>query len=224
MWRRMSVMRPKTWPRIARGCETLLAVARRSLPGSTRCMAPTWSTSICASRSGADHRRRVGHARAPAASAWSWWRTACPCCSPAVTARASPRRTRAGAGSRPACSNRPCARWACRGDELTAWLGPAISQEHFEVGDEVREAFVDADRGRGRCIRARMRAAAGRRISSGLRAGGWRALGVTDVQWREWCTFADRERFYSHRRDGKGGRMAALIWREAHLAVRARGA
>ena len=40
------------------------------------------------------------------------------------------------------------------------------------------------------------------------------ALGVTQVTGGEWCTFADRERFFSHRRDGKGGRMAALIWRD----------
>ena len=38
----------------------------------------------------------------------------------------------------------------------------------------------------------------------------------TDVSGGHWCTFADRARFYSHRRDGKGGRMAALIWRETH--------
>ena len=40
------------------------------------------------------------------------------------------------------------------------------------------------------------------------------SLGVTDVHGGDCCTYADRERFYSHRRDGKGGRMAALIWRE----------
>jgi copper oxidase (laccase) domain-containing protein len=40
------------------------------------------------------------------------------------------------------------------------------------------------------------------------------ALGVSDVSGGEWCTYADPARFFSHRRDGKGGRMAAVIWRE----------
>jgi len=99
------------------------------------------------------------------------------------------------------------------GDELTAWLGPAISQRHFEVGEEVRETFVNADR------------AANSRFKMNAR-GRWQAdlpglarlrlasLGVTDVHGGNECTYADRERFYSHRRDGKGGRMAALIWRD----------
>ncbi len=97
---------------------------------------------------------------------------------------------------------------------LTAWLGPAISREHFEVGGEVRDAFMAHDAGaaadftpnaRGRW-QADLAGLARRRLA---------ALGVTDVHGGEWCTFADRERFFSHRRDGKGGRMAALIWREA---------
>jgi len=97
--------------------------------------------------------------------------------------------------------------------DLTAWLGPAISRAHFEVGGEVREAFVAADAGaaaefvpnaRGRW-QADLAGLARRRLA---------ALGVADVHGGEWCTFADRGRFFSHRRDGKGGRMAALIWRD----------
>jgi len=99
------------------------------------------------------------------------------------------------------------------GRDLTAWMGPAISREHFEVGDEVRAAFVDKDAGtaaafvrneRGRW-RADLVALARRRLA---------ALGIHQVHGGEWCTFADRERFFSYRRDGKGGRMAALIWKE----------
>jgi len=37
---------------------------------------------------------------------------------------------------------------------------------------------------------------------------------VREISGGEWCTFADSAKFFSHRRDGKGGRMAALIWRE----------
>ena len=98
--------------------------------------------------------------------------------------------------------------------ELLAWLGPSISREHFEVGGEVRDAFVAADAAApaefvpnpGGRWQADLPGLARRRLT---------ALGVTAVRGGSWCTFADRERFFSHRRDGKGGRMAALIWRTA---------
>ena len=95
---------------------------------------------------------------------------------------------------------------------LTAWLGPAISQPNFEVGDEVRAAFVDGDAGAAihfdRNPRGRWQA-----DLAGLARRRLAALGLADVHGGHWCTVADRERFFSHRRDGRGGRMAALIWR-----------
>jgi len=99
------------------------------------------------------------------------------------------------------------------GNELCAWLGPAISQDHFEVGNEVREAFVKADR--AAFSRFRMNAR-GRWQADlvGLARLRLASLGVTDISGGNWCTYADQERFYSHRRDKKGGRMAALIWRD----------
>lgn len=98
-------------------------------------------------------------------------------------------------------------------ERLIAWLGPTISQQHFEVGDDVRTAFVSGDpasesafvanaRGRWQCdlyALARLRLA---------------ALGVRDVFGGGWCTYAETPRFFSYRRDGQCGRMAALIWRE----------
>jgi YfiH family protein len=99
------------------------------------------------------------------------------------------------------------------GTELTAWMGPCISREHFEVGYEVQAAFVAQDAGaavaftpnaRGKW-QADLVALARRRLN---------ALGMHEVSGGEWCTFADSARFFSHRRDGKGGRMAALVWRE----------
>jgi len=94
---------------------------------------------------------------------------------------------------------------------LIAWLGPAIGPAHFEVGEEVRAAFVMHDRealsafsanarGRWQCDLA---ALARQRL---------RRLGITAVFGGGWCTFADRERFFSHRREAPCGRMAALIW------------
>jgi len=98
------------------------------------------------------------------------------------------------------------------GGELRAWLGPCISREHFEVGEEVREVFVSADAGASACFE---RNVAGRWQADLVRLAQRRleSLGVSDINGGQWCTFADRERFYSHRRDGKGGRLAALIWR-----------
>jgi YfiH family protein len=98
--------------------------------------------------------------------------------------------------------------------DLSAWLGPAISREYFEVGDEVREAFVKTDpeaaslfvpNARGRW-QADLEALARLRLT---------ALGVNDASGGKWCTFADRANFFSHRRNGKSGRLAALIWRNS---------
>jgi YfiH family protein len=95
--------------------------------------------------------------------------------------------------------------------ELMAWLGPAIGPAHFEVGGEVRAAFVAHDaaaaaaftanaRGRWQCDLA---ALARQRLA---------AAGVRAVFGGSCCTYADPLRFYSYRRDGPCGRMAALIW------------
>lgn len=95
--------------------------------------------------------------------------------------------------------------------ELSAWLGPAISAAHFEVGEEVRQAFLVGDpgaatafarnaRGRWQCDLATL---ARRRLTG---------LGVTDVSGGDHCTYADASRFFSFRRDGHCGRMAALVW------------
>jgi YfiH family protein len=96
--------------------------------------------------------------------------------------------------------------------ELQAWLGPAILQANFEVGADVRDAFTGGDAGaadyfvpnaRGRW-QADLVGLARRRLQK---------LGAHDITGGEWCTVADPGRFFSHRRDGRGGRMAALIWR-----------
>ena len=98
-------------------------------------------------------------------------------------------------------------------DQLTAWLGPAILQANFEVGADVRDAFMAGDAGaadyfvpnaRGRW-QADLVGLARRRLER---------LGVNDIGGGQWCTVADSRRFFSHRRDGRGGRMAALIWKE----------
>ncbi len=97
--------------------------------------------------------------------------------------------------------------------ELMAWLGPAIGPEHFEVGPEVREAFLRHDP-----------AAASAFSKEGARAGHFMAdiyllarqrlaeCGVRQVYGGDFCTVSEPQRFFSYRRDGQTGRMASLIW------------
>ena len=96
--------------------------------------------------------------------------------------------------------------------DLLAWLGPCIGPAHFEVGSEVREAFLAHDTHAQACF---TRNARGRWQCdlAGLARERLSALGVSDLFGGEWCTFADSARFFSYRRDGQCGRMAALIWR-----------
>jgi polyphenol oxidase len=94
---------------------------------------------------------------------------------------------------------------------LMAWLGPAIGPEHFEVGDEVRAVFVAREPESARAFAANARG----RWQCDLSALARRrliALGVTQIFGGPWCTFADPARFFSYRRDGRCGRMAALLW------------
>ncbi len=97
------------------------------------------------------------------------------------------------------------------GAGLLAWLGPAIGPQTYEVGDEVRDAFVAADPRAGAAFAphgpskwlADLYRLAHRRLA---------ALGVTAVHGGGRCTFREHEHFYSHRRDRVTGRMAAIIW------------
>jgi len=98
-------------------------------------------------------------------------------------------------------------------ERLMAWLGPAIGPRHFEVGAEVREALLNGDPGaeaaflpnaRGRFM-ADLHKLARRRLA---------ALGVGRIYGGGQCTYADKDRYFSHRRDGVSGRQATLIWLE----------
>ena len=101
-------------------------------------------------------------------------------------------------------------------DALQAWIGPAISQAHFEVGDEVYSAFVEASPESGRCFVANRR---GHWLCD-LRAIARQQLagyGVATIECDSHCTYRDRDLFFSYRRDGLTGRQAAMIWIEAAL-------
>jgi YfiH family protein len=96
---------------------------------------------------------------------------------------------------------------------LLAWLGPAIGPKHFEVGTEVRDAFLAGDAKAGGAFepnaRGRFMADLGMLARRRLQE-----LGVSRIYGGGDCTFTQAERYFSHRRDGITGRQAALIWRE----------
>ncbi len=99
-------------------------------------------------------------------------------------------------------------------EALLAYLGPAIGPEAYEVGMEVRAAFLAADPrsdaafapGKPGKYYADLYTLARQRLARS---------GVVRVFGGGYCTYTERERFYSYRRDGDTGRMASLIWLEA---------
>jgi len=104
------------------------------------------------------------------------------------------------------------ARMGRPGKELLAWLGPAIGPAAFEVGEEVRRAFVMRD---GRAQQAFAPAASqGKWLADLFMLARIRlaSAGVESVYGGGICTVTDAERFYSYRRDGVTGRFASLIW------------
>lgn len=96
---------------------------------------------------------------------------------------------------------------------ILAWLGPAAGPQAYEVGDEVRSAFITRDAQAERGFRS-------------TRPGHWAcdlyalarqrlaAIGVVQAVGGDSCTISDPARFFSHRRDARTGRMASLIWIE----------
>lgn len=99
--------------------------------------------------------------------------------------------------------------------EILAWLGPAIGPAAFEVGDEVRAAFVAVNPAAAAAFRAH---AAGKWLADiyCLARQRLQAAGIFSISGGGACTFSDPERFFSYRRDGSTGRMATLIWLEEH--------
>jgi YfiH family protein len=118
------------------------------------------------------------------------------------------------------------------GRRLLAYLGPAIGPQSFEVGDEVRTAFVEANEESAAAfqplpdVKRHLGVEQARHCGSAnrVRTGGWLAdiyllarqrlerLGVDAIYGGGYCTLREESRFFSYRRDGVTGRMASLIW------------
>lgn len=106
--------------------------------------------------------------------------------------------------------------------DLLVWLGPCIGPEAFEVGPEVRAAFVQSDPAAQHAF-VRHPAGGGKYLAnlSALARLRLQAMGITRIHGNDgtpaWCTVTQSLRFFSHRRDavrlGSTGRMAACIWR-----------
>ena len=96
-------------------------------------------------------------------------------------------------------------------ERVVAWLGPAAGPQAYEIGEEVYRAFVD-----------REPAAVAAFVAT--HPGHWRVdlyalarmrlaqAGVTRVHGGDLCTISEPQRFFSHRRDARTGRMATLVW------------
>ncbi len=124
-------------------------------------------------------------------------------------------------------------------DKLMAWLGPAIGAEAFEVGEEVRavfmahdantaEAFIPPPSGGGARVTNDSAIVVGQpsQMASSFISGGEKfhadiyllarqrlnALGITRIHGGNFCTFHQKDKFFSYRRDGVTGRMGTFIW------------
>jgi hypothetical protein len=93
--------------------------------------------------------------------------------------------------------------------DLLAWLGPAIGQGAFEVGENVLQAFVRSRKD----AKAYFKPIGDKYLADlyALAKVELQALGV-QVYGGNFCTYSEEERFFSYRRDGITGRMASLIW------------
>ncbi|RJX70412.1 peptidoglycan editing factor PgeF [Vibrio sinensis] len=99
--------------------------------------------------------------------------------------------------------------------EVMAWLGPAIGPTAFEVGQDVLDAFVSFDANAHDAFIAKEEEGKWYANMVLLATQRLNSAGVKHVYGGQYCTYSDRERFYSYRRDGVTGRLASFIWIEA---------
>ena len=95
--------------------------------------------------------------------------------------------------------------------DLLVWLGPAIGPQSFEVGAEVRQAFIDQHAQTAEAFTVYTRSSWLADIYQLARIR-LQAIGVEAVYGGGLCTVSDTSRFFSYRRDQQCGRMASLIW------------
>ena len=97
--------------------------------------------------------------------------------------------------------------------EVLAWLGPAAGPQAYEVGEEVRDAFVGRD---ARATDAFLPTRPGHWLMDMYALARQRlgAIGIVDIYGGGRCTISEPQHFFSHRRDQRSGRMASIVWME----------
>lgn len=103
-----------------------------------------------------------------------------------------------------------CGQLAVNANDLLVWLGPCIGKTAFQVGSEVRAAFI-AENGQAQCA---FRAFGDRWLADLQQLARLRLapFNIFEITASEYCTFNRADLFYSYRRDNITGRMATLIW------------
>ena len=98
--------------------------------------------------------------------------------------------------------------------DIVAWMGAAIGPQAFEVGDEVRRAFIARHGEAAPAFVAHPSGEAGKWLADIYALAGvrLRSAGVEAIHGGGRCTFSEAETFFSYRRDGETGRMASLVW------------
>jgi len=98
-------------------------------------------------------------------------------------------------------------------DQMLAWIGPAIGQQYFEVGDEVRDIYVTQNNDAQNHFSANR---PGHWLCDlgGLAADTLTRAGVTEINRSDLCSYRDESLFFSYRRNATTGRMVSLIWIE----------
>nr|WP_143413748.1 peptidoglycan editing factor PgeF [Haemophilus paracuniculus] len=105
--------------------------------------------------------------------------------------------------------------FACPPNEIIAWLGPAISQKAFQVGQEVIDQFCAFDPQAAQAF-VPDPTASGKFLGNLYQIAQQRLnkLGISQISGGDYCTYTDSQRFFSYRSEGKTGRMATLVWIE----------
>lgn len=97
------------------------------------------------------------------------------------------------------------------GDQILAWLGPAIGPQSYEVGADVRKAFLTTINTASEVFVPHRPGYWLTDLYGLVRHHLWQH-GISKIYGGSYCTFSDPENFFSHQRDGTTGRMASLIW------------
>lgn len=117
-------------------------------------------------------------------------------------------------GWRPLASNiisHTLSYFSCQPENITAWLGPCIGKQAFEVGKEVFDIFIALDENFKLAFQ-QIRAEKYIADLHGIAALQLKMLGINKLFYQADCTFGNTQKYYSYRAEGQTGRMASVIY------------